>query len=150
MVLIPNGMKPRPAVKYRHMMPEDVIVWTKFLKNDDVVFDEVWYDLRVGLGIEVDTAQPEWLKRMADYTHRKRIDVVARRGEDYWIIEAKPFAGVVAFGQALYYAEAFKAEYRPPAAVIPCVVTDICDKDVLPVFDSYGVVVFEVGRSEEE
>lgn len=138
-------MKPLPAVKYPHMMPEDTIIWTRFLKNADVLIDEVWYDVRVGSAVPVDTGQPEWMKRMAEYVTRKRIDVVARRGRDYWIIEAKPFAGVVALGQALYYANAFKAEYKPAGSVVPAVVTDLVDPDVQSILDRYGVVVFEVG-----
>ncbi len=72
--------------------------------------------------------------------------MVARRGIDLWIIECKPLAGVVALGQALFYANAFAAEYRPRGQVVPAVVTDIVDADVRSIFDKYGVVVFEVGR----
>jgi len=132
------------------MMPEDSIIWTRFLKNADVLIDEVWYDVHVGHAVEVESGQPEWLKRMADYVTRKRIDVVARRGNDYWIIEAKPKAGVVALGQALYYSQAFRAEYKPVGNVIPTVVTDVTDQDVLSVFNLYGVVVLEVGRAETD
>ena len=150
LVFVMPGMKPLPAVKYPHMMPEDTVIWTRFLKNADVRIDEVWYDVRVGKAVEVPSGQPEWMKRFAEYSTRKRIDIVARRGNDYWIIEAKPKAGVVALGQALYYAEAFKAEFKPTASVVPAVVTDRVDPDVRPIFDRYGVVVFEVGVGAQE
>ena len=146
MVFWHTGVKPRVQVRYPHMMPEDTIIWTKFLQSRAMLIDEVWYDVRVGSGVPLDSGQPDWLKRMADYTYRKRIDVVARRGRDYWIIEAKPGAGIVALGQALYYANAFKFENRIPGNVIPSVITDVVDPDVAPMFDAYGVVVFEVGR----
>ena len=148
MVFKTAGLKPVPAPKYLHMMPEDSEIWTRFLKNADVVIDEVWYDVRVGQAVEVASGRPDWMRRWADYSTRKRIDVVARRGCDYWVIEVKPLAGMVALGQAIYYGEAFRKEYRPPRGVISAVVTDSVDQDVRSIFEQYGVVVFEVGGPE--
>ena len=142
------GHKPMVAAKYPHLAPEDAIIWRRLLGNDDVHFDEVWYDVRVGEAVRVPTGQPEWMQRMSDYSTRKRIDIVARRGWDYWVIEAKPFAGVVALGQAIFYSETFRDEYKIRTPVFAAVITDICDPDVLPIFDRHGVVVFEVGRAD--
>ena len=148
MVLEGIARKPISSIRYPHMLSEDIVIWRRFVECGFYVPDKVWYDVRVGGGVYMDSGQPEWLRKMAEYTYRKRIDVVARRGRDYWIIEAKPLAGVVALGQAIYYANAFKIEYKPLGSVIPAVVTDIMDQDVGPIFDKYGVVVFEVGRGE--
>jgi len=146
LVLSEQGVRPIVAAKYPHMMPEDTVIWRRFVENGLYLPDLVWYDVRVGHAVEVASGQPEWMKKFSEYTTRKRIDIVGRKGLDYWIIEAKPRAGVVALGQAVFYSLAFLKEYDHAAAVIPAVITDVCDEDVRPVFDAAGVLVFEVGR----
>lgn len=140
------GRKPVVAAKYKHLMPEDYRIWRRFCEVGDYLPEEVWYDVPVGKGVEVATAQPKWMKRFAEYATRKRIDIVGRWGLNYYIIEAKPHAGVVALGQVLYYGHAFRKQFNPAGDVIPAIVTDVCDEDVREVFDLAGVLVFEVGR----
>lgn len=139
------GVKPELKTKYKHMMPEDTIIWRRFISNGMYLPDLVWYDVHVGRGIELLSGQPEWMKRMADYTHKKRIDIVWKMGPVWWVIEAKPFAGCVALGQVLFYAELFESEYVPGQLVERGIVTDNVDPDVRPIFDKAGIVVFEVG-----
>lgn len=139
------SMTPKISVRYPHMMPEDTLIWRKFVENSDGIPDEVWYDVRVGKAVEVPSGQPEWMVKFAEYSTRKRIDIVGRRGLLWMVIEAKPRAGVVALGQAVYYAWAFSQEYNPPGRVIPVIVTDVVDEDVQPVFDRAGVLVYAVG-----
>ena len=127
------------------MMPEDTIIWKRFLKNGKYLPDLVWYDVRVGRGIAIPSGQPEWMKRMADYTYKKRIDMVWKIGSTWWVIEAKPAAGVVALGQVIFYADLFKSEYVPDQQVEMGIVTDFVDLDVKTIFEKWGVVVFEVG-----
>lgn len=141
-------MRVAVSVRYPHMMPEDIIIWRRFIENGIRLPDEVWYDVRVGEAMEVESGQPEWMKRFAEYSTRKRIDVIGRKGFDWFIIECKPRAGIVALGQAVYYAWAFEREYRPPGRVLAVIVTDVVDPDVRPLFDQAGVVVFEVGSAE--
>lgn len=140
------GLKPELRIKYPHMMPEDTIIWRRFIKNGKYMPDRVWYDVRVGRGITLESGQPEWLKRMADYTHKKRIDMVWRMGLNWWVVEAKPFAGMVALGQVLFYAELFEQQYAPGQKVGRAIVTDQVDPDVKPIFEKAQIVVFEVGK----
>ena len=141
---------PEVSAKYPHMMPEDRIIWRRFVGNGLYLPDVVWYDVHVGKAVEVASGQPEWMHKFSEYSTRKRIDIVGRKGLDYWVIEAKPRAGIVALGQAVFYSLAFMEEYEHVGEVIPMVVTDVVDEDVRPILDLLGVVVFEVGREEEE
>lgn len=127
-------------------MPEDHLIWLRFIENGEFLPEEVWYDVRVGRAVDVKDGQPAWMYKFAEYATRKRIDIVWRAGRDLWVVEAKPGAGLVALGQALYYSWAFEREYEHYGEVIPAVITDVVDEDVGPVFDLAGVVVFEVGR----
>lgn len=145
MVRLNDGSVPEVRVKYPHMMPEDTAIWTAFLEGGKYIPDKVWYDVKIGQAIKLQKGEPPWLQKYVDYSTRKRIDVVARVGLDYWIIECKPSAGHAALGQVIHYARAFLREYEQTGEVIPVIVTDVMDPDLKIDFQEIGVVVFEVG-----
>jgi len=141
----------RPAViasKYPHLMPEDRAIWRRYLEIGRYVPDEVWYDVRVGVGVEVPSGAPVWLDKFAEYATRKRIDIVGRYGEAFAVIECKPRAGMVALGQALFYGWAFEREYAPGLQVLAGIFTDNADPDVAPVIRDSGIWLVEVGLAE--
>ncbi len=142
------GVKPVPAAKYKHMMPEDRAIWERFLRDGRYLPHWVWYDVRVGSAVPVGDDLPGWMRDFSESASRKRIDVVGLIGLDYWVIEVKPRAGMLALGQAIFYSLAFMEEHRHEGQVIPAIVTDICDEDVRSVFDLVGVLVFEVGGAD--
>ena len=139
--------KVKLAIRYPHMLPEDIVIWQRFISNGDYLPDHVWYDVRCGTAVEVVEGSPEWMRRMAGRLTRKRIDVVGQVGPGYWIIEIKPRASYVAFGQVVFYAHAFQREYAPTGDVVPVILTDVLDPDILPLCSEVGVLVFEVGKS---
>jgi len=140
-----DGRPPEVRGHYPHLMPEDRVIWARFVEHGVFLPELVWYDVRVGKAVEVASGQPAWMRKWAEYATRKRIDMVWSVGLDFWVVEAKPRAGLVALGQALYYAWAFEREYEHRGEVIAAVVTDRVDEDVAPVFELAGVWVFEVG-----
>lgn len=133
---------------YPHMMAEDTEVWTKYLKNPIAPIKEVWYDLHVGSPLELKPWASKIEKQIAAGVYRKRIDVVAHVGGGYWVIEVKPIAKMNALGQAIAYARLFAVEFSPPGEVVPVVVCDHCDPDLLDDFENAGVGVIEVGEEE--
>jgi len=137
--------KPKLAVRYRHMMAEDTAIWRKFINNGDYLPDVVWFDVRVGDMGTLPENPPDWMTKMAWHLLRKRIDVVGRVGVDYWVIEVKPRASYEAFGQVVYYSYAFEREYKTGGEIVPVIVTDFVDPDILPLCSEVGVVVVEVG-----
>ena len=149
MVQLGPSSAPVIAATYRHLMPEDTAIWRKFIRNGRYLPDEVWYDIRVGMGINLPAGRPEWMERFAEYNYKKRIDIVGRKGGTWWVIECKPAAGVVALGQIIYYTEAFRREHAGQGRVLPVIITDITDRDLLPIFQELGVLVFEVGTDAE-
>lgn len=137
--------KPRISLKYPHMLEEDTEIWRRFITLGDYVPDVVWYDVRVGSSVHLDKDQPEWMIRMADKLTRKRIDVVGKVGSSFWVIELKPIASYDCFGQVIYYAYDFQREYVSTADVVPVIITDFADPDILPICSVVGVLVLEVG-----
>jgi len=125
------------------MMWQDTGVWTRFLEGEHPWINRVWYDVHVGKGVNVGPDSDELDRRIARGLTRKRIDVVAEVGGGYWVVEVKPFGGMVALGQVMTYSRLFVQEYRVDAAVVPVVVCDVVDRDVMGDFEAVGVGVFE-------
>ena len=129
--------------QYDHMMYQDRDVWTRFLRGVHPVIKRVWYDVHVGESVDVGPDGDELVRRVSRGVTRKRIDVVAHVGGGYWVVEVKPFGGMLALGQVITYARLFEAEYRVDGSVVPVVVCDSVDGDVMDDFEASGVGVFE-------
>ena len=136
------GKKPVVVPWYPHMGPEDAAVWTRFLERGGHGFEAVWYDVHVGMAVDVPEGSPDWLLRVAAGVTRKRIDVVARRGGLYLIIEVKPYANQLALGQAIVYVRLFYKEFASLGPARACIVCDQVDGDVGPIASEMGVLVF--------
>lgn len=126
---------------YPHMMREDTEVWTKFLESGDFELKEVWYDVRVGQPVLLPVGASDSEQRIAAGLTRKRIDVVASVGGGLWVIEVKPRANMYAVGQVITYARLFSKGYVTSGAVIPVIISDTYDEDLLDEFDELGVLV---------
>lgn len=143
MVELGPGQKPIIRPHYPHMMREDTEVWTKFLQSGFVTIKEVWYDVRVGQSVLVEAKPGSIEARIAAGLTRKRIDAVAAVGGGLWVIEVKPYANMYAVGQIYTYARLFSLEYISPGKVIPVIVCDDYDVDLLEEFDELGVLVLK-------
>lgn len=75
----------------------------------------------------------------------RRIDAVMRFGVEWWLVECKPDANHYCLGQVLCYVFWWQRDCPGRDLSQVLVVTDVCDRDVLPVFDACGVSVVEVG-----
>lgn len=125
------------------MMREDTEIWTKFLASGFVEIREVWYDVRVGSSVLVEGVHSDLDHRIADGLTRKRIDVVARVDSAVWVVEVKPRANMYAVGQVVTYARLFAQEYAVPGEIIPVIVCDEYDVDLVDEFDEFGVLVLK-------
>jgi len=123
------------------MLAEDTAVWSKYLQSPLVLIKELWYDVHVGKGIRPEPGASDMEKRIAAGISRKRIDVVCAVGGGYWVVEVKPRANMVAFGQVLAYTRLFELDYSPRGEVWPVIVCDSADDDLVNQFDELGVAV---------
>lgn len=136
-----QGRQPFMRPHYPHFLAEDNKVWSTFLEQNFELLQQVWYDIRVGKPVELPDDSSDMEKRIALGLTRKRIDVVATSGGNYWVIEVKPFAGMLALGQVISYARLFAMQYRVRGRVIPVIVCDEADDDLLGSFEELGVMV---------
>ena len=144
MVSLELGQYPVVRPSYPHMMAEDREVWTRFLESKFIELKKVWYDLRVGSPIQLKEGADETDLKIASGLTRKRIDVVAEVGGGYWVIEVKPRATMYALGQVLTYTRLFVKEYKVSGEVVPVIICDEVDDDLLDEFDEFGVMVISV------
>ena len=141
MAVLPKSMKPVIMPTYPHFLAADIGVWSRYLADPIVPIKEVWYDLHVGNAVTLQSNAGEMEKRIAAGVSRKRIDVVAKVGEGFWVIEVKPVAGLTALGQIIIYTRLFLKEFQVTGEVFPVIIADEIDDDILPEIDSLGVVV---------
>jgi len=141
LAVLGEGQKPIIRPHYPHMLAEDNSVWTKFLTTDADRIKELWYDVRVGMPVFLGVGASEREKAIADGLTRKRIDAVCSVGGGFWVVEIKPYASMLAVGQVISYARLFYLNYHPAGQVIPVIVCDAYDEDLLDEFDELGVLV---------
>jgi len=126
---------------YPHLLAEDIDVWSKYLVKPIAPILRVWYDVRVGKALEPVLRGDSLGRRIAAGITRKRIDVVAKVGGGYWVVEIKPYASMLALGQVVSYHRLFVEEYRPDGETWPVIVCNAVDEDLLSEFDAMGVAV---------
>ena len=141
MAVLGPSQKPIIMPTYPHFLAADTEVWTRYLADPIVPIKEVWYDVHVGGAITLQSNADEMDRRIAAGVSRKRIDVVAKIGAGFWIIEVKPVAGLTAIGQIIIYTRLFLREFKVTGEVFPVIIADEIDQDIMPEIDSLGVVV---------
>lgn len=98
-------------IRYPHMMREEVEIWRDFLKKYGEKFTGYRYDVHVGEGVG---KLPQYDKKTQDMAVRltqKRIDVVAYKGPDRFIVEIKDRAGMSAVGQLVVEKRLYEKKY---------------------------------------
>jgi hypothetical protein len=97
---------------YPGLIPEAAAVWRRWLVDHELEFLSFEYNVRVGEGVRpssasltgdeaLDAKMREWFRQLT----QKRIDVVAHRPKEIWIIEIAVRPGPRELGQLLLYEE---------------------------------------------
>jgi hypothetical protein len=139
--------KPRP---FYHMLPEDTAIWERFLAKFEDQFQLYEYDVLVGPRVDLSEVElePE-LQQLAERLLAIRIDVVASRPGEKWVIEVKPTAGLSALGQILGYEFYYSRLVTPGTFLGKMVVTDYLRHYMGPLFDYFGVWVLVLPEEKE-
>ncbi len=144
MVDLGPGQKPIVMPSYPHMLMEDTDIWSAYLANPLAPIKKVWYDVHVGLPMLLPVGAGDIDRRVAAGVSRKRIDAVCHVGGGYWVVEVKPFGGMLALGQVVSYARLFTRDYGPDGEVVGVVVCSEVDRDLVDDFEAQGVGVIVV------
>jgi hypothetical protein len=124
-------------------MAYEIPIWQDWLALHEKEYDRFEYDVRVGESIIPPPDIDANIASMAIDLAKKRIDVVAWKGNSPTIIEIKDFAGLTAIGQLVSYPILFVNEF--PDAMPPSILLVAARllPDVAFILDTYGIP-FEV------
>lgn len=130
-------------IDYPHLSYSESLIWSEFIQHNPKAFDLVSYDVTVGVTPEMPrgpaTAND---RRMIRQSYSKRVDVVAIKARQIYVIEIKPRAGYTAFGQALIYTACFNTTYSPNPQAIPSILTEHLDQDIAQPCSDHKIHVF--------
>lgn len=88
---------------YPHLLPDDIVVWERFLSVNPNRFDRIDYDIRVGNGSTPDPNIDLNYQQMWRELSQKRIDAIGYNNGLTTIIEITRRAGMKAIGQMVVY-----------------------------------------------
>ncbi len=122
-------------------------IWTRFLRQTELEFLDITYDLHLGKGVPWLPVEPEYMKRLKLAVTRKRVDAVAETADDVWIFEVKPRIGLSALGQLLAYFELYQREYGADQSIMLGAVGYDIEPDIQETFELHAVNTFLVTRA---
>lgn len=109
---------------YPGLRPNDQKIWDELLIAQPGLFDEVWYNVKLGDPVRRENDRNTMIATGAYDVTCWTIDVFARKDSDYYVIEVKPDAKANAIGQSLCYRELLRVYYGFEGNIIPVVLTD--------------------------
>jgi len=128
-------------VSYPHMLSQDLVVWTAWLRSGRAMPARIAYDVKVGTPIPTDAAASAAEKAIAEGTGCKRIDAVCDWQTEVWVVEVKPYGNHAALGQALMYRELFRTRYEVGVPIIGVICCSEADPDLESLANSLGLRV---------
>lgn len=127
-----------------HMSKGDAYLWSKFLEHGPDLYKTYDYNVRVGKGVTLPDTEPEWLRKSARDLSRKRIDVVGYGIRTIAVIEVRVAAKANVLGDLISYKYLYKITFNPNKPIIPILVTDSVDADLLISLRELNILFFIV------
>ena len=125
--------------KYPHLIGDDTEVWTRFILKFPDKFDTVDYDIKVGSGTDPNFVQGDKSGEYWAMLTKKRIDVVAWKGDFITIIEVKKRSSLFTLGQILGYRFLYTRENPDAKVVKTLIVCSTIYQDDIDVLNHYGI-----------
>jgi hypothetical protein len=127
--------------RYQHMARRDAELWERYLEKFAHLWQGFAYDVALGgLVVEDAASTPEQLKGW-QYSTAEKIDVVANRGDEQWIIEVRPNARCDTIGSVLGYLLLAQREPWTTLPLVPCILTENMSPDARWVAEQLNVEV---------
>ena len=108
----------------------DFLIWMRWRDQAALLFDQLYFNVRVGEPIPVAEDLPPEIKAMAVALSRRRIDLVGEKGPAWSLVELKQDAGAEALGQVLLYKALWLSDPPDSRSVRMTIVTNTFNKDM--------------------
>jgi hypothetical protein len=131
--------------RYPHMLKEDYPVWTSFISSHAKDFIRLFYDVRVGGPVLANLPADKKLNKMWYDLNAKRIDVLAEKRDELWIIEVAARPGLRALGQLCTYCGLWLDDPKIKKPAVGVLVCEDLDPDLGKALFLYGMLGVEVG-----
>lgn len=129
---------------YPHMKPNDVAIWERFIDLNPTRFDTCQYDVQVGSPPPFNPIVNEATQGSADALYRLKIDVVAKKDGQIYIIELKEKAGASAVGQVKHYLDLYVRDEKPSNTPKAIIITNSVRQDLVEFAQKEGVELIVV------
>jgi hypothetical protein len=121
------------------MQVDEILVWRGWLLTHQQLYDRFSYNLAIGIVQDPGPSHSYPLRGMAIFIRMKRLDAVAWRGNQPYIIEVKRRAGPENLGQLLVYDYWWPYTFQnTPLPRLVLVAAD-AEPHVPPVLAKYGI-----------
>lgn len=127
---------------YEGLNQSSVALWRTFLKWYADAFASFAYNVRVGQGIQPPAYLTDAEKTQWKMLTQKRIDVVAERLDETWIIEIVERPGLASIGQLIGYQHLAQEYLRVRARTRLALICARLGHDMASIFSKQGVLVF--------
>jgi len=127
---------------YPGLNTEASALWRQFLTYYGDQFYSYSYNVRVGRGLDPGpSATPEMRAQWRAVT-TKRVDVVAEKLGQTWVIEVEPRPGLRTFGQVVGYVSLLPKYYPTQPSVMGALVCEYIGFDMAGLFIQAGIPYF--------
>lgn len=132
-----------PAGHFEGLNAQAIELWRQWLRLYQDKFQSFAYNVRVGQGLDPGpNATPE-MARMWKMVTTKRIDVVAERLGETWIIEIEPRPGARTLGQLVLYMDLYPKYFTPQAVLNGALIAEYVGFDMFASFHGRGHFIFK-------
>jgi len=125
------------------MRAEDRAIWERFVVKNPDFFERVEYDVHVGSKPEQNETRVPPFGGDFGNIYQKKIDVVADKNDEKWIVELKPRAGAGALGQVLGYRALYLRDISASDPIVCLVITDVITADMPELAKELGVELMQ-------
>ena len=129
---------------YAHLLPEDSVVWARWLQRYGDLFQSVEYDIQVGKGRDPGAHHPANLRAMGIKLSRRRIDAVCFRPGEIHLVEITRIADLRCLGQVAAYPALYRETYQPRLQLKMAVVAEELGTDMQLPFRQANVTIYLV------
>ena len=141
MSTLPPGITEADRLSYPQLSPREVVILKAWLKDHEREYDAFDYNVHVGAGLDPGPTYTDAERAQVKYNSQKRIDAVARKGNQATIIEVKDRAGTTALGELLTYVYLYRREHREQPLPLLLLVSNVLQPDMADALLYYGVDV---------
>lgn len=131
------------TTSYPGLNAQSIALWQSWLKLYESRFTSYEYNVRVGAGIVAPAYLSQADKDLWKKLTQKRIDVVAERPGQTWIIEIMERPGLAAVGQLVGYQHLYSKYVKLPEKFVPALICARLGYDMRLIFEKQQVIIFQ-------